>query len=147
MAAWNRISSAKGRLALLLSVVYAMPIFQIMAVHPPAWFIKRIDRAARGFLWANKETTPGARYISWGQVCSPKVYGGLGISDLTGRSIALRCRWLWQSWMNPDKPWTGLPQPIDNKVRAIFDASTIITIGEGAQTQFWTDRWHAKGKL
>jgi hypothetical protein len=148
MASWNTISSAAGRLTLLLSVVYAMPIFQILAVHPPAWFIKRIDKAARGFLWANKESAPGAKcLVGWKQVCKPKMYGGLGIPDLAARSIALRCRWLWQTWMCPDKPWVGLSLPIDNKVRAIFDASVIIHIGDGEKTQFWTDGWRQEGKL
>jgi hypothetical protein len=64
--AWNTISSAAGRLTLLLSVVYAMPIFQILTVHPPTWFIKWINKAARGFLWANKESAPGARcLVNW----------------------------------------------------------------------------------
>ncbi|KAM0913631.1 hypothetical protein ACQ4PT_012055 [Festuca glaucescens] len=125
-----------------------MPIFQLMAVQPTAWFITRIDKAARGFLWANKEAAPGAKcLINWTQVCTPKVYGGLGIPDLAARSTALRCRWLWQCWMEPNKPWTGLQLPIDSKVRAIFDASVIITIGDGEGTQFWTDRWRPEGKL
>ncbi|KAK1606249.1 hypothetical protein QYE76_029922 [Lolium multiflorum] len=148
MASWNTISSAAGRLTLLLSVVYAMPIFQILAVHPPAWFIKRIDKAARGFLWANKESAPGAKcLVGWKQICKPKMYGGLGIPDLAARSIALRCRWLWQTWMCPNKPWVGLSFPIDNKVRAIFDASVNIHIGDGEKTQFWTDGWRQEGKL
>jgi hypothetical protein len=49
--------------------------------------------------------------------------------------------------MCPKKPWVGLTLPIDIKVRAIFDASTIILIGDGENTQFWKDRWRVEGKL
>jgi hypothetical protein len=148
MATWNRISSMAGRLTLLSSVIYAMPVFQIMAVHPPVWFIKKIAKAARGFLWANKEVaTAGKCLANWKLVCSPKVYGGLGITDLATRSIALRCRWLWQKWMDPTKPWTGLPLPIDDKVTALFEASTTVLLGDGQATQFWTDKWHSQGKF
>ncbi|XP_071678511.1 uncharacterized protein [Lolium perenne] len=137
MATWNRISSMAGRLTLLSSVIYAMPVFQIMAVHPPVWFIKKIAKAARGFLWANKEVaTAGKCLANWKLVCSPKAYGGLGITDLAARSIALRCRWLWQKWMDPTKPWTGLPLPIDDKVTALFEASTTVLLGDGQATQF-----------
>ena len=72
---------------------------------------------------------------------------GLGIPDLAARSIALRCRWLWQSWMSTNKPWAGLPLPIDDKVRALFEASVQFSIGNGAATQFWTDPWHEVGKF
>ncbi|KAM0905185.1 hypothetical protein ACQ4PT_017550 [Festuca glaucescens] len=121
---------------------------KIMAVHPPVWFIKRIGKAARGFLWANKDVATGGQcLISWRQVCSPKAYGGLGIPDLAARSVALRCRWLWQSWMDDNKPWVGLPLPIDDKVKALFEASVQIAIGDGEATQFWTDQWRPEGKL
>ncbi|KAM0905184.1 hypothetical protein ACQ4PT_017550 [Festuca glaucescens] len=121
---------------------------EIMAVHPPVWFIKRIGKAARGFLWANKDVATGGQcLISWRQVCSPKAYGGLGIPDLAARSVALRCRWLWQSWMDDNKPWVGLPLPIDDKVKALFEASVQIAIGDGEATQFWTDQWRPEGKL
>jgi hypothetical protein len=148
MASWNSISSMACRLALLVSVIFAMPVFQIMAVHPPAWFIKRIGKAARGFLWANKDVAMGVKcLVNWRQVCSPKIYGGLGIPDIAARSVALRCRWLWQAWMDNQKPWAGLPLPIDERARSLFEASTIISVGDGKTAQFWTDKWHAAGKL
>ncbi|KAM0825207.1 hypothetical protein ACQ4PT_069705 [Festuca glaucescens] len=148
MATWNRISSMAGRLTLLVSVIYAMPVFQIMAVHPPVWFIKRIAKAARGLLWANKDVaTAGKCLASWKLVCSPKIYGGLGIPDLAARSVALRCHWLWQKWMDPNKPWNGLSLPIDDKVRSLFKASTTILLDDGDATQFWMDKWHVQGKF
>jgi hypothetical protein len=49
--------------------------------------------------------------------------------------------------MDPTKPWTGLPLPIDDKVEALFEASTNIHLGYGKATQFWTDKWHLQGKF
>ena len=137
----DKITSAAGRLTLLQAVIYAMPIFQIMAIRPPVWLTKKINKAARAFLWANKETATGSQcLINWRRVCTPKTYGpmgGLGLPNLAARSTALRCRWLWKSWMDTDKPWVGLPLPIDNQVRALFEASVTLQIGDGASTQFW----------
>jgi hypothetical protein len=49
--------------------------------------------------------------------------------------------------MDNQKPWAGLPLPIDERARSLFEASTIISVGDGKTAQFWTDKWHATGKL
>lgn len=55
--------------------------------------------------------------------------------------IALRTRWLWQNWMDPRKPCQGLPLPIDNGIKTLFDASTQIQIRNGQSASFWESRW------
>lgn len=143
---WNKLMlPTAGRLALITSVLYALPIFQILAIEPPRWVVKKFDKGCRGFLWANKdEATGGKCLVNWKQVCLPKKLGGLGIPCLTQKSEAMRCRWLWLSWMEPDRPWHGLPLPINSAVRALFEASVEIIIGNGANTKFWTDPWHER---
>jgi hypothetical protein len=49
--------------------------------------------------------------------------------------------------MFKDKPWTGLPLPIDEKVTNFFEASVRITVGDGETAMFWTDAWHTEGKF
>jgi len=56
----------------------------------------------------------------------------------------MRCRWLWLSWMEPDRPWHGLPLPTSTSVRALFEASVQFNIGNGANTKFWIDPWHQR---
>ncbi|KAM0876610.1 hypothetical protein ACQ4PT_036063 [Festuca glaucescens] len=51
------------------------------------------------------------------------------------------------SWMDSNKPWVRLPVPVDDKVKALFEASVKIMLGDGEATQFWTHQWHPEGKL
>jgi hypothetical protein len=48
---------------------------------------------------------------------------------------------IWQYWMDPSKPWRGLPLPIDDQVRQLFEASVSISLGDGATASFWHDAW------
>jgi hypothetical protein len=133
--------SIDERLVLVKHVLAAMPIFQLLAIAPSVWLSKAMEKIGRGFFWANDEVAPGGKcLVKWRSVCMPKLYGGLGIPDIQATSIALRVRWLWQSWTEPGKPWHGLPLPIDDKVRDLFAASVIFHLGDGQRIMFWTDR-------
>jgi len=66
---------------------------------------------------------------------------GLGILDLEKFGRALRLRWLWQDWTDESKPWTGSELPYNKDDRLLFNASTTITIGDGAKARFWHDNW------
>ena len=54
-----------------------------------------------------------------------KDLGGLGILDLQVFSRALRLRWLWFEWVEPDRPWVGTP-PCDEIDKQNFPASTCV---------------------
>ena len=78
-----------GRLSLVTSVLYALPLFQIMAIDPPGWAVKKFDKCCRGFLWANKDIATGGKcLVNWKQVCLPKKLGGFGIPCLNQK----KCR-------------------------------------------------------
>lgn len=109
-----------------------MPIFQMIAIHMPTWLKKMIDKVRRGFLWESKEEATGGKcLVNWKRVCRPTEFGGLGIINLAAQSIALRARWLWQTWTDGSKPWLGLDMPIDPKVRTLFNASVVFHLGNG----------------
>jgi hypothetical protein len=93
----------------------------------------------RFFRAKKEEVTGGKCLISWKKVCRPRALGGLGLPDLQATSIALRMRWLWQSWQDPGKPWQGLPLPIDDKVKSLFAALVKFHLGDGQRMLFWTD--------
>lgn len=89
-----KLISLPGRIELIRTTLSAMAIYRLMAIAPPAWFIKFVDRLRRGFLWAADETAPAGRcLVSWRQVCRPRELGGLGILDLQMQGAALRARW------------------------------------------------------
>jgi hypothetical protein len=74
-------------------------------------------------------------------ICRPTTLGGLGLPDLQARGLALRTRWMWQAWNDPSKPWQGLLLPVDDRVRALFNASVRFHLGDGNKIKFWTDPW------
>ena len=131
-----------GRCLLVNSVLTATLTYILTSFDLSAWFIKRIDKLRRGFLWAGEEVAHGGKcMVSWKKVCAPKLTGGLGIKDLNCFGRALRLRWLWMEWDYVQRPWKGTPVPCDDSDRALFQACTKITIGDGCSAKFWKDRW------
>jgi hypothetical protein len=57
--------------------------------------------------------------------------GGLGVLDLERFSRALRLRWLWYEWVEPERPWVGTEVPCSDLDRQLFRISTIVTVGNG----------------
>jgi hypothetical protein len=55
--------------------------------------------------------------------------------------LALLLRWLWLSRTDTSKAWHGLDLQFSAEERALFFASTTISLGDGHSTQFWEDRW------
>ena len=103
----------------------------------PVWLRKLIFKLLRSFLWENKEVASGGKcLVNWKAVCRPRVFGGLGISDMQAQGIALWTRWLWQSWTDPAKPWQGLPLPIDIRTQSLFDSCVRFTLHDGARLKF-----------
>ena len=136
---WIPIS---GRLILVKVVLSALPTFQLLAIDILKLVIKEIDRLRRDFLWSATDQTSGGKcLVRWSLVCTPTIYGGLGISNLLYQSKALKVRWLWLQWTNKTKPWGGLPIPCDPMVLSIFQASTIINLDDGNSSSFWNCHW------
>ncbi|WVZ61990.1 hypothetical protein U9M48_011792, partial [Paspalum notatum var. saurae] len=123
-----------GRLVVVKSVLTAVTIHLLIAWDLPKWVIKVIDKLRRGFLWSgHKQANGGNCLVSWGRVQQPLCYGGLGWS--------LCLRWLWMLKADANQPWAGLPIQVLAKARALFDMAVVTSVGNGADTKFWTDRW------
>ena len=71
----------------------------------------------------------------------PKNLGGLGVLDLNFFGRALRLRWLWYAWTEPDRPWVGSIPPCDEVDKQLFRASTIVQLGDGNTASFWNCSW------
>jgi hypothetical protein len=61
---------------------------------------------------------------------------GLGVLHLEKFAMALRLRWPWLEWKNPDKIWVGLGNPCCKADMAIFYAATTITVEMGPKPLF-----------
>lgn len=126
------------------SVLTAQPIYHLTVFPVQKWLLKKIDKLRRGFLWKgnNPEACSGGHcLINWSTTCQPKNKGGLGILNLERFARALRIRWLWMRWKNRDKAWIGLQSPCDKIDEELFNASTVVNVGNGRTTSFWKSSW------
>jgi len=48
---------------------------------------------------------------------------------------------LWLRWTVKEKAWAGMPLPCDKVDLDLFNASTIVTIGNGKMADFWGSSW------
>ena len=151
LAGWlGRHFTRAGRVLLCRVVLSSMAIYHLAALRLPKGILRRIEKIKRCFLWMKTGAAPGARpqaLVNWSTVCRPKELGGLGIFDVEKFGRALRLRWPWYAWTEPDRPWHGMALPCDKKDMALFRASTEIVLGDGATCSFWHDRWLPGGAL
>uniref|UniRef100_A0A8I6X1C4 Reverse transcriptase domain-containing protein n=1 Tax=Hordeum vulgare subsp. vulgare TaxID=112509 RepID=A0A8I6X1C4_HORVV len=91
--AW--LMNKAGRLALVKSVLSAIPIHQMLALAPPKKTPKQLEKIQRDFLWAGRAAAQGRHcHVNWRTVSPPLALGGMGIRDLERTRLALRPRWL-----------------------------------------------------
>lgn len=121
-----------GRLKLVNSVLSSIPTYFLTVLVPKKWMLKRLNKLRRGFLWKGSEEANGGHcLVRWEKVQRPKKIEGLGILDLELFRRALRLRWLWYQWVDPNRPWTGSEVPCKEIDKHLFRASTIVHIGNG----------------
>ncbi|GJN06676.1 hypothetical protein PR202_ga24430 [Eleusine coracana subsp. coracana] len=131
-----------GRSAWVRFVLTAIPIYILIALNVPKWFLNAIDKLRRDFLWCGrKAANGGCCLVSWEKVQRPIELGGLGILNLQYMSWALQLRWLWYARTDPSRPWTGLEITINSNAAALFKIALDSSVGNDANTFFWTDKW------
>ena len=54
---------------------------------------------------------------------------------------ALRLRWLWFKRKQKHRVWNNLDTPCDKTDVELFNASTVVEVGNGKSTFFWTSGW------
>jgi hypothetical protein len=133
-----------GRLALVKSVLNAIPVHQLLIYELDKKVLKKIERIEHGFFWAGRaEANEGQYHVNWQRVCRPISLGGLGIGDLERAGLATRLRWQWFSRTDPNRVWQGLDLQFPAVERVFFFASTTMVIGDGRTARFWENRWIA----
>ncbi|KAL2223667.1 UNVERIFIED_CONTAM: hypothetical protein Sindi_3080900, partial [Sesamum indicum] len=71
-----------GRLALIRSVLQAMPLHLLQVIHPPKSVLITIERIFNGFFWGSYNGRRHIHWCSWDKICRPVAEGGLGIRSL-----------------------------------------------------------------
>ena len=136
--------STSGRETLVKTVLSSIPIYHFTVFQAQKGVLKRIDRLRRSFLWRGEtpeNVTGGHSLINWPTTCLPKEKGGIGIMDLERFTRALRLRWLWFKWKQKERAWTNLEVPCNKTDHELFNASTVVNIGNGKTALFWTSSW------
>lgn len=143
LAGWQgKLLNIAGRRELVRSVLSSIPIYLLTALKAPKQLFQEIDKVRRRFLWASdSELTGGKCKVAWTLVARPTDFGGLGILDLERFSRALRLRWLWFHWRNPERPWNGTELPADSTDINLFNAATTVTVHNGRRASFWLSSW------
>ncbi|WVZ86569.1 hypothetical protein U9M48_033328, partial [Paspalum notatum var. saurae] len=135
-----------GRLVLVKYVLSSQPVHTLSVVNVPKEVLEEFDKVRKRFLWAGNENLTGGKCkVNWPTVSRPQDLGGLGVLDIHRFARALRLRWLWRQWEDPNAPWAGLEIPCNDTDRLLFAAATRIEIGDGAKTSFWHCAW-AQGR-
>ena len=114
------------------------------------------------FFWAGEEGKQKYHMVSWPDICKPKDQGGLGILSSRRMNIALLTRWLWRIANGEGGLWLTIiqnkylrGQPLAFCQRSggsqfwqavvrllpVLRIGTSISVGSGASTLFWLDRW------
>ena len=131
-----------GRLKLVNSVLSSMPVYFLTVFYLKKWALKKIDKIRRALLWNGTSEANGSKcLVAWDNCKKPKANGGFGVLDLAKFSRALRLRWLWYSWVDPERPWVGSPVPCSENDKQLFRASTMVTVGDGRTAMFWDSTW------
>lgn len=135
-----------ARLILTKTVLMAIPLHTLLAMDVPKWFIKAIDRIRRNFFWqGRRDTRRGNCPVAWDRVMRPLHLGGPGIQNLTMLGWAMKMHWKWIQKTQPDHPLASIALTVPREAAAMFRISVCSSLGDGASTLFWTDRWvHGK---
>lgn len=134
----GRLMNKSERVVLLNKLLSSIPVYFLSVIPLKRWAIKKIDKVRRNFLWKGEiEANGGHCLVKWTNVQKPKDYGGLGTLELEKFGRALRLRWIWQQWVDPNRPWEGSEAPVNEVDLQLFRASTHMHIGNGQRAEFW----------
>lgn len=73
LAAWNSNHlSLAGKIILLKSVLYALPIFYLSFFKAPVGVVGAIETLFRRFLWGGLEGSRKIHWVTWSKICREK---------------------------------------------------------------------------
>ncbi|XP_050211872.1 uncharacterized protein LOC126662028 [Mercurialis annua] len=108
LSLWKgNLLSPAGRLVLLKSVLYSLPIYFMSIIGMPVCVQNQIETYMQKFLWkGDSSSTRVLCRISWNIVCKDFEVGGLGVCNLRIRNQSLLLKWLWKlRTSNRDSLW------------------------------------------
>ncbi|PWA65487.1 hypothetical protein CTI12_AA335310 [Artemisia annua] len=110
LAGWKRKTlSIGGRLVLIKSVIASLPLYFMSLFKAPKLVLNQMEKLMRQFLWGGGMC--GRKKIcrvTWSKVSNPIVAGGLGVTPLKFKNIALLSKWIWKLYIPKSEVWKRL---------------------------------------
>jgi hypothetical protein len=134
----GNLMNRSGRLELIRTTLFDVPIYTSISVGLPAWTIKAIVKLMKASLWTGSDTVKAGKcLVAWSTVQRPRHLGGLGVPDLKLLGMALRMRWWWLQRMDPDRSSSALPIRGNRETTIFFNSSISVSLGNGKSLLFW----------
>ncbi|KAJ0911011.1 putative RNA-directed DNA polymerase [Helianthus annuus] len=162
--------SIGGRLTLIKSVIDSLPLYYFALYQAPGNVIDKLEKLRRRFLWGGTDVRSKMHWVKWEIVTKPVSMGGLGLNSLRDANHSLLTKWAWRFKSESERLWrkvvmaihynpkhgnflpirkglSGVWQNIVKKEyllnsKNIHLCNLIVSnIGNGWNTQFWTDSW------
>ena len=106
LGSWKgRFISMAGRICLIKSVMFAIPLFYLSMFKIPSVVVKKILKLQRDFLWGWGSERRKIVWASWEKVCESRDAGGLGVINIKLFNVALLGKWIWRMDSLKDSLW------------------------------------------
>ncbi|KAJ4751417.1 RNA-directed DNA polymerase (reverse transcriptase)-related family protein [Rhynchospora pubera] len=132
LQSWKgRLLTRAGRIQLTKSILSSFPVYFMACFKLPSWFIKRVDRLRRDFIWGKSNSSGRAiPLLNWQTCCLSKEFGGFELGTLQTHCFGKeKDPFFWKQLRS---------------LRALFQISTTWEINSGTTPLFWFDSWNGK---
>jgi len=131
----NKYVSLGGRIALLNSVLNAIPIFYLSFLKILVKVLKMMIRIQREFHWGGVKGGRKVCWVQWRKVCQPKSKEGLGVRDVKLVNLSLLAKWKWRLLQEEQPLWKRV------LVDKYGDHVSGLVPSEGARWSRFTSLW------
>ncbi|PWA47226.1 RNA-directed DNA polymerase, eukaryota [Artemisia annua] len=95
-----------------------MKIRVLQKEEAPCKVIKDLESITSRFLWGGSKEVRKIHWVSWEKVCSPKKFGGLGLSNFKFINIALLSKWGWRYKKERGNLWCDVIEACHSSCRS-----------------------------
>ncbi|CAL5417428.1 unnamed protein product [Camellia sinensis] len=106
LSTWKRrLVSFAGRLTLIKSLMFSLPIYYLSLLRIPAGVAKEIERLQSTFLWGGSDLRRKVHMVRWEVITKNKKLGGLGVRGIKTLNQCLLLKWWWRFGAKNQSLW------------------------------------------